>query len=98
MNRREYLLICLMEECNELSQAAAKCLRFGVDNTHPVFKTHNTDKMFSEWMDVEAVTDLLAEEMGITITHAEADAQKRKKIKKVEKYILESKDLRILGK
>ena len=87
-----------MEECNEVAQAAAKCLRFGVDNTHPVFKTHNTDKLFDELFDIEAVSDLLAEEMGVILTTTECNAKKRKKCKKVEKYILESTDLRVLAK
>ena len=96
MNRREYLLICLMEECAEVSKAAAKALRFGADNTHPVFKSDNTDKLFHELHDVEAVSNLLAWELGVTITRTEAEKQVEKKIKKVEKYMEESKDLRIL--
>lgn len=35
MNQEEYLLVCLMEESSEIAQAAAKSLRFGLDDTHP---------------------------------------------------------------
>lgn len=32
---RDYLLLCLIEECGEVIQAATKCLRFGYDRDWP---------------------------------------------------------------
>ncbi len=31
MNKTEYLLVCLAEECAEIQQAVDKALRFGLD-------------------------------------------------------------------
>ena len=35
MNKQEYLLTCLSEECAEIQQAVSKALRFGLDNYNP---------------------------------------------------------------
>lgn len=35
MENTSYYLVCLMEECAEVSQVVAKSLRFGIDDHHP---------------------------------------------------------------
>lgn len=43
MNKIEYLLQCLQEECNEVAQAASKVNRFGLDNS---WETETTNREF----------------------------------------------------
>ncbi len=35
MDITNYLLVCLMEESAEIAHAAAKSIRFGLDDSHP---------------------------------------------------------------
>ena len=54
-------LVCVMEECAEVSIAASKILRFGPNNWHPESATRetNTAALRREVADlVEALTDL----------------------------------------
>lgn len=60
MNRTEYLLICLMEECAEVQKIAAKSLRFGLANHHPDGIETNREALERELKDVDATRYMLA--------------------------------------
>jgi len=87
MNRREHLLTILMEECAELSQEAAKILRFGHTKEKGV-------RFQKEYNDVLAAVEMLYKE-GID-AHDDNDLVEAKQAK-VEKYLLESKKLGTLS-
>mgnify|MGYP001355265869 CR=1 FL=1 len=36
MNEREYLLVCVMEECSEIQKAASKALRFNLNKSEEI--------------------------------------------------------------
>jgi NTP pyrophosphatase (non-canonical NTP hydrolase) len=62
MNKTEYLLVCLAEECSEVSHAVAKSLRFGLDDGHRGIT--NREQLRLELADVLAIANLLNDELG----------------------------------
>lgn len=73
MNRKEHLLSCLAEECNEVAQRVSKALRFGLQEIEPGQHQTNAQRIMQEFGDVLAVIELLEEEGALertTDTHA----------------------------
>lgn len=68
MNRKELLLISLMEECSEVAQAASKCLRFSLDHRHPKTGIQNFEKLNTEVDDLMALLYSLEVETGRIFT------------------------------
>ncbi|WP_435626968.1 hypothetical protein [Candidatus Ferrigenium straubiae] len=62
MNRKEYLLTCLAEECAEVAQACSKALRFGLDDKRPNHTLTNAQYISAEINDVIALVKMLEEE------------------------------------
>jgi len=94
MNKTEHLLICLMEECAEIQQAAAKALRFGITNGHPDSKTTNAEDIVKEYADLKGVIHMLSD-LEDTIFLEAVDLMANEKKERVEKYMkyAESKKL-----
>lgn len=86
MNTKEHLLVCLIEECAEIQQAASKALRFGLADGHPGSDTTNSQDIAREITDLGAVIDL-CREYGIAPQLAEARAMYDKKIERIKKYM-----------
>lgn len=82
MTREEYLLLMVMEECDELSQRASKALRFGIAQVQPGQTFDNRDRMISEFADLVAAMDMV----GISLKEVTAQAVVNK-IDKVERYL-----------
>lgn len=59
MNKKEYLLTCLAEECAEVAQACSKALRFGLDDKGPNHTLTNAEHISSELNDVIALVKML---------------------------------------
>jgi hypothetical protein len=72
MNKTEYLLTCLAEECAEVGQRASKAIRFGLDETQPGQDKSNAMRMLLELMDVMAVFEMLIEQVP---AYAEIDTE-----------------------
>jgi len=87
MTRNEHLLTCVIEECAEIQQAAAKALRFGLENGHPSSCTTNADDIAHEVCDLTAVLDLLKDAGAITYDKPQATVAIARKKETVEKYI-----------
>lgn len=90
MTREDLLLLQIMEECNEISQAVSKRLRFGKDHTHPTVKGTTTDRIVQETIDLAAVL-LMCEREGILPEFdriPDYDSRMNAKIERVEKYLL----------
>ena len=88
MNKTEHLLTCLMEECAEIQKAAAKALRFGLDDHAPDEpEVTNGENIAFECIDLFAVIEML-EEMGVIpqLPKSELVMQKKDKVLKYMKY------------
>jgi hypothetical protein len=59
VNTVEHLLVCLMEECAEVQQAASKCLRFGLDDKYPERNSTNREDLLNELVDLDAIAEML---------------------------------------
>lgn len=94
MNEEEYLLVCLMEEASEIAQAAAKSIRFGLDDTHPNRPTENNElDLLTEFYQLLTVMELLQENNLIQkISTDQIQKIKAKKKRKLTEYMKYSKD------
>ena len=86
MDKTEHLLTCLIEECAEVQKAAAKALRFGLDDHHPNDPLGtNAKDIAHECVDLIAVYEMLTEEGVISALNVAELKQKKKD--KVLKYL-----------
>lgn len=85
MNRTEHLLVCVAEECAEISQAVDKALRFGLDDGNPEGITTNAEDIVKEYTDLIAVMKMLFEEGQLRDNIS--DTQIEEKRIKVNRYI-----------
>lgn len=63
MDRKEYLLTCLMEECSEVIKNCSKAIRFGLDSEYE--GVSNKDSIINEFTDVYTIMNMLSEEKYI---------------------------------
>lgn len=96
LNKKEYLLTKLIEECLEIAKEASKALTFGLDNKYEKQELQkgflkkieipksNIEKMTNEWNDLMCIRKMLMEE-GIEI-YDDIGLQEEKRWK-VEKYM-----------
>jgi NTP pyrophosphatase (non-canonical NTP hydrolase) len=84
MNREQYLLLLLMEECSEVQKIASKCVRFGKMDKPPDGNLPENRKLLQEeFGDVWTITQMLAEEFNYDFTvYSDAVHVKKKKINK----------------
>ena len=83
VNRREHLLTILGEECGEVHKETCKILRFKFDHAKWM-------RLQQEYNEVLAMFEMLADEGIVVLEH---EHLKQAKKDKVEKYLLESKEL-----
>lgn len=92
MNRKEYLLLCLAEECAEVAQRVSKALRFTAEEVQPGNTYNNAERITKELVDLHAVTEMLVAEGVLTNPYIEnADIEQKKQ--KVELYMKYSENL-----
>lgn len=89
MNRREHLLVILMEECNEVAHRASKALRFGLEEIQPGDEKTNAQRISDELNDLVGVAVMLRNEGTIDSVDPTAIAFKTAK---VEKFLAYSKE------
>lgn len=96
MDRIQYLLVCLSEECAELSKEVSKALRFGLNDAGPDSSHTNIEKIKMEFNDLFAVMKMLKAEKSFGENGLLENNDIDKKIQKVEKYLLYSLNLGIV--
>lgn len=90
MTRKEYLLLVLSEECNEVGQRVSKALRFGLDEKQQGQDLSNQDRLIQEFNDLITVMEMLNDEYFFDrIYNDEQQIAKRKKIEKYFDYSVE---------
>jgi len=94
LNRKEYLLTKLIEECVEVAKEASKALTFGLDDKHKDHKS-NIEKINDEWNDLMAIRRML---MGEGVRIFDNIGLQDKKMCKVEKYMKWSQERGCLEK
>lgn len=85
MDKKDYLLTVLAEECSEVIELCSKMMRFGSDNFAPDEKLSNRERMQSELNDIFGVVVLLQDNNIIDENTLQGKLVKEKK-EKVEKY------------
>lgn len=90
MNKQEYLLTKLSEECAEVAQRVSKILCFGIDEKEPGQELTNEQRLKGEYYDLLAVFEMLEDE-GFVIQDAnfevrQAMINKKAKVKKFMEY------------
>lgn len=84
MDKEQFYLKLIEEECAEIIQVCSKASRFGIDNYHKDLAKSNRIRLKEEINDLFAVLQLLQDECNI---NTEADEYMiNEKLYKVEKY------------
>lgn len=88
MNKQEHLLVCLAEECAEVTHVVSKILRFGLENRHPKRPElgTNRERLTAELTDVTAIIEMV-QKMGLLTEEGISWNELDKKREKVEKYM-----------
>ena len=90
MNRRDHLLTIAQEECAEVIQAAAKALRFGLQDGYPGTNRTNARDLTKEFADVFGIYEMLVAEGHIPRV---TDSAVQRKKERVEEYLIYSKSV-----
>ncbi len=92
MNKQQWLLNQLAQECNEVAKACSKAILFGLDNGDPNKTLSNKEEIQNEFNDFIAVVELINESFGFkdefSIDRKLVD-QKKEKVKKFMSYSAE---------
>lgn len=83
LNRKEYLMLCLIEELGECQKELIKCLRFGKDQFCEETNNTNFDRFLAEWSDLMGTVEVLRDENVFIVSTSEAVS---KKIERIEYY------------
>lgn len=66
MNKKEYLLTLLIEECAEVQKLCTKAQRFGLEDTEPTDHISNAENIVHELCDIAASVSLLVQDGHLT--------------------------------
>ena len=93
MNREEYLLTCLAEECAEVAQRVSKALRFGLNEVQPGQPFTNAERIADELTDLIAVAHILHQEGAFAGYLPDlGGAAQRDKLAKIERFMAISRE------
>lgn len=88
MNRREYLLACLAEECAEVQHLVGKSLRFGIENKPEGRAEPNSELIVRELIDILAVWEMLEDDSALErVDFCKLEKMQDAKKARVEKYM-----------
>ena len=86
MNKTDYILLCIAEEAMEVSQEISKSLRFGLNDTHPLYTGTIHERIERELNDLYGAIELLSEYDIVFNPDEKQIAAKKEKIKKYMEY------------
>lgn len=95
MNTEEYLLVCLMEECQEVSQRISKALRFGLEEVQKSNANEtrtNRERINYELQDLQAVVGMLIEQNDAYQNSVDSFKARQLKREKLLRYMEYSKE------
>lgn len=96
MNKEEYLLECLAEECSEVIQRICKAKRFGLEEiqkSNPEETRNNRQRIAYELNDLITVVSLL---QNLHKDYEYSETSKIVKLEKIHRYMKYSQQLNIL--
>jgi len=95
VNTKEHLLACLSEESGEVTQAAGKCLRFGLYDCPPdTTLLPNNEYLAKEINDLLAVVELINETYDYSLARVGARSDiEEKKAKLIDKWMPYAKEV-----
>ncbi len=93
MNRKEYLLACLAEECDEVGQRAMKALRFSLAEVQPGQPLSNAERISEEYADLVAVFTICVQEGLLPAPKLDVLAKRAK----IEKFMAISRKQGVLS-
>jgi len=97
MIEKEYYILLLAEECNEVAHQCSKILRFGFNEIEPGKELNNTQRLIDEIIDLQVILDRLTD---LKILPNELTDEMKEKLliknKKIEKYLNYSRELKIV--
>lgn len=91
MNRKEYLLSCLAEECCEVGQMVSKALRFSTEEVYAGTGTTNAQRLVDELHDLIAVATILERE-GVLVGVQPSEERIEAKRLRIERYMALSRE------
>jgi NTP pyrophosphatase (non-canonical NTP hydrolase) len=77
MNREQFLLTKLAEECAEVAQMALKTQQFGMNESKPGQLATNKDRLHAELNDLNAIVQMLNDEFGFDYKPNDYDMDKK---------------------
>lgn len=86
LNKIDYLLNVLSEECDEVGQRCCKAIRFGHDEVQPEQSLNNTERLVGELNDLLAVVEMLKEE-GLKLKNLGSRTAIKRKKERVNKFM-----------
>ena len=87
MNKEKYLLLCLIEECNEIEHRACKAIRFGLNEKQPGQDKTNAQRLHDEINDLMGVISLLNQQFDFKYEPSvQAMQDKQKRLEKYYRY------------
>ena len=90
MDKEQYILTCLQEECAEVIHIISKIKRFGITDHHPNTGIENKVSLSNELVDLIAVTEMTIHEVMqdhlSSYYHCDAIQDKKRKVKKFMEY------------
>ena len=98
VNKKEYLLTCLSEECSEIQKEVSKAQIFGLFDNNPETNISNQKAIENEINDLLGVVELLIENLYLSNDYLSTKKIKNKitKIKKWMEYSKKQGTLEIL--
>ena len=98
VNKKEYLLTCLSEECSEIQKEVSKAQIFGLFDINPETNISNQKAIENEINDLLGVVELLIENLYLSNDYLSTKKIKNKitKIKKWMEYSKKQGTLEIL--
>ena len=93
MNKEKYLLVKIQEECAEVSQRAAKAIRFGLKETQKGQDKNNLERLKDEILDLLAAFVIFEDETEIELIDVNFDDLVKERIERINKYMDYSREI-----